>query len=68
MLKQGAAVVDVGINVMSGGQVVGDVAADAREVAGLLTPVPGGVGPVTVSMLLQNTVTAAKLQRGWTPA
>jgi methylenetetrahydrofolate dehydrogenase (NADP+)/methenyltetrahydrofolate cyclohydrolase len=67
MLKPGAAVVDVGINVMSGGQVVGDVAPDAIDVAGLLTPVPGGVGPVTVSMLLQNTVTAAKLQRGWTP-
>jgi len=68
MLKKGAAVVDVGINVTPDGKVVGDVAPDAAEVAGLLTPVPGGVGPVTVSMLLQNTVTAAKLQRGWTPA
>jgi methylenetetrahydrofolate dehydrogenase (NADP+)/methenyltetrahydrofolate cyclohydrolase len=68
MLKKGAAVVDIGINVTPSGQVVGDVAPDAAEVAGLLTPVPGGVGPVTVSMLLQNTVTAVKLQRGWTPA
>jgi methylenetetrahydrofolate dehydrogenase (NADP+)/methenyltetrahydrofolate cyclohydrolase len=67
MLKKGAVVVDVGINVLSGGGVIGDVSPDAVEVAGLLTPVPGGVGPVTVSMLLQNTVTAAKLQRGWTP-
>jgi methylenetetrahydrofolate dehydrogenase (NADP+)/methenyltetrahydrofolate cyclohydrolase len=67
MLKPGAAVVDIGINVLPDGKVVGDVAADAAEVAGLLTPVPGGVGPITVSMLLENTVIAAKLQRGWTP-
>jgi len=64
MLKKGAAVVDVGINVTKEGGVVGDVAPDAAEVAGLLTPVPGGVGPVTVAMLVSNTVTAAKLQRG----
>jgi methylenetetrahydrofolate dehydrogenase (NADP+)/methenyltetrahydrofolate cyclohydrolase len=64
MLKPGAAVVDVGINVLPDGSVVGDVAPDAAEVAGLLTPVPGGVGPVTVAMLLANTVVAAKLQRG----
>jgi methylenetetrahydrofolate dehydrogenase (NADP+)/methenyltetrahydrofolate cyclohydrolase len=63
MLKPGAAVVDVGINVTQDGSVVGDVAPEAAEVAGLLTPVPGGVGPVTVAMLLENTVTAAKLQR-----
>jgi methylenetetrahydrofolate dehydrogenase (NADP+)/methenyltetrahydrofolate cyclohydrolase len=63
MLKTGAAVVDVGINVTADGKVVGDVASEAMEVAGLLTPVPGGVGPVTVAMLLENTVTAAKLQR-----
>ena len=67
MLKPGAAVVDIGINVTADGKVLGDVAPDAAEVAGLLTPVPGGVGPVTVSMLLGNTVAAAKLQRGWTP-
>ncbi len=63
MLKRGAAVVDVGINVTPTG-VVGDVAPDAAEVAGILTPVPGGVGPVTVAMLVENVVTAAKLQRG----
>jgi methylenetetrahydrofolate dehydrogenase (NADP+) / methenyltetrahydrofolate cyclohydrolase len=68
MLRRGAAVVDVGINVTADGKVVGDVAADAGAVAGLLTPVPGGVGPVTVAMLLQNTVTAAKLQRGSPPS
>jgi len=66
MLKPGAAVVDIGINVTADGKVVGDVAADAAAVAGVLTPVPGGVGPVTVAMLLENTVTAAKLQRGLT--
>lgn len=63
MLKPGAAVVDIGINVTPEGKVVGDVAPDAADVAGILTPVPGGVGPVTVAMLLENTVTAAKLQR-----
>lgn len=68
MLKPGATVVDVGINVVPDGaggtRVVGDVAADAAGVAGVLTPVPGGVGPVTVAMLLRNTVRAARLQRG----
>lgn len=68
MLRRGAAVVDVGINVGPDGKVVGDVAPDAAEVAGVLTPVPGGVGPVTVAMLVENTVTAAKLQRGVDPA
>ncbi len=63
MLKPGAVVVDIGINVVDDG-VVGDVANDAREVAGLITPVPGGVGPITVGMLLTNTVRAARLQRG----
>ena len=64
MLKPGAAVVDIGINVTAAGKVIGDLAPDAAQVAGLVTPVPGGVGPVTVAMLLRNTVTAAKLQRG----
>ena len=63
MVKPGAAVVDVGINRVDG-RVVGDVAEDVREVAGLLTPVPGGVGPMTIAMLLRNTVTAARLQAG----
>jgi methylenetetrahydrofolate dehydrogenase (NADP+)/methenyltetrahydrofolate cyclohydrolase len=68
MVKQGAAVVDIGINVETGADgrthVVGDVDPACSEVAGLLTPVPRGVGPVTVAMLLENTVAAAKRQRG----
>ena len=63
MVKPGATVVDVGINRVDG-RVVGDVAEDVREVAGLLTPVPGGVGPMTIAMLLRNTVKAARLQTG----
>jgi methylenetetrahydrofolate dehydrogenase (NADP+) / methenyltetrahydrofolate cyclohydrolase len=61
MLKPGAAVVDVGINRVEG-KVVGDVAPEAAEVAGLLTPVPGGVGPMTIAALLRNTVKAARIQ------
>jgi methylenetetrahydrofolate dehydrogenase (NADP+) / methenyltetrahydrofolate cyclohydrolase len=63
MVKQGAAVVDVGINRTENG-VVGDVAPDAGELAGFITPVPGGVGPMTIAMLLQNTVKAARYRRG----
>jgi methylenetetrahydrofolate dehydrogenase (NADP+)/methenyltetrahydrofolate cyclohydrolase len=63
MLKEGAAVVDVGINRTAEG-LVGDVSADARERAGLLTPVPGGVGPMTIASLLRNTVRAARYQAG----
>ncbi len=59
MVKPGAAVVDVGINRVDG-KVVGDVDFDAvREVAGYITPVPGGVGKMTVSMLMENTLEAA---------
>jgi len=61
MVQPGATVVDVGINRVDG-HVVGDVDADVREVAGLLTPVPGGVGPMTIAMLLRNTVRAARFQ------
>jgi methylenetetrahydrofolate dehydrogenase (NADP+) / methenyltetrahydrofolate cyclohydrolase len=61
MVKPGATVIDVGIN-RDAGSLVGDVGADVREVAGLLTPVPGGVGPMTIAMLLRNTVTAARYQ------
>jgi methylenetetrahydrofolate dehydrogenase (NADP+) / methenyltetrahydrofolate cyclohydrolase len=67
MIKPGAAVIDVGINrvedarAKNGYVLVGDVdAASAREVAALLTPVPGGVGPMTIAMLLKNTVRAAQ--------
>jgi methylenetetrahydrofolate dehydrogenase (NADP+) / methenyltetrahydrofolate cyclohydrolase len=61
MITPGATVIDVGINRVEG-RVVGDVAVDVRDVAGLLTPVPGGVGPMTIAMLLRNTVTAARFQ------
>jgi methylenetetrahydrofolate dehydrogenase (NADP+)/methenyltetrahydrofolate cyclohydrolase len=61
-VKSGAAVIDVGINRLPEG-LVGDVDFDAvRERAGLITPVPGGVGPMTIAMLLRNTVSAARLQ------
>jgi methylenetetrahydrofolate dehydrogenase (NADP+) / methenyltetrahydrofolate cyclohydrolase len=63
MVKQGAAVVDVGINRTENG-LVGDVAPAAAEIAAFLTPVPGGVGPMTIAMLLQNTVKAARYRRG----
>jgi methylenetetrahydrofolate dehydrogenase (NADP+) / methenyltetrahydrofolate cyclohydrolase len=59
MVKPGAAVVDVGQNRTEAG-LVGDVDAGAAEVAAFLTPVPGGVGPMTVAMLLHNTVRAAR--------
>lgn len=63
MIKPGAIVVDVGINRTDDG-LVGDVDFDAAmPVAGYLTPVPGGVGPLTVTMLLENTLMAAELQR-----
>lgn len=61
MVRSGAAVIDVGINRTDDGRLVGDVAFDeVAEVAGWITPVPGGVGPLTVAMLLVNTVAAAK--------
>ena len=64
MVKPGAVVVDVGINRTADG-LVGDVDfATVREVAGQITPVPGGVGPLTVAMLLLNTLTAAQQQAG----
>lgn len=63
MVKPGATVIDVGINRTEAG-LVGDVDAAAAEVAGLITPVPGGVGPMTIAMLLRNTVLAARYRRG----
>ena len=68
-LKPGAVVIDVGINRLPGegdkARLVGDVAfAEAREVAGAITPVPGGVGPMTIACLLRNTVVAACRQAG----
>jgi 5,10-methylene-tetrahydrofolate dehydrogenase/methenyl tetrahydrofolate cyclohydrolase len=68
-IKPGAAIVDVGINSVSdttkksGHRLVGDVNfAEAREVAGWITPVPGGVGPMTIAMLMRNTLRAAQIQ------
>jgi methylenetetrahydrofolate dehydrogenase (NADP+)/methenyltetrahydrofolate cyclohydrolase len=67
-IKPGATVIDVGINRVAGdggkSKIVGDVSADAAQVAGAMTPVPGGVGPMTIACLLANTVKAACMQRG----
>ena len=63
MVKPGAAVIDVGINRIAPKKLVGDVDFEAvKEVAGAITPVPGGVGLLTIAMLMQNTVEAAHLQ------
>ncbi|MCL7928282.1 MAG: bifunctional methylenetetrahydrofolate dehydrogenase/methenyltetrahydrofolate cyclohydrolase FolD [marine benthic group bacterium] len=71
MVKEGAVVIDVGVNRVDdpeapkGYRLVGDVAfEEAKEVASWITPVPGGVGPMTIAMLLQNTVTAAGRSAG----
>lgn len=61
MIKEGAVVIDVGINRLESGKLAGDVEYEsASERAGWITPVPGGVGPMTIAMLLYNTVKAAK--------
>jgi methylenetetrahydrofolate dehydrogenase (NADP+)/methenyltetrahydrofolate cyclohydrolase len=61
MIKPGAAVIDVGINRLPDGKLCGDVDFDtAKDVAGCITPVPGGVGPMTITMLVANTVQAAE--------
>jgi methylenetetrahydrofolate dehydrogenase (NADP+)/methenyltetrahydrofolate cyclohydrolase len=61
MVKPGACVIDVGINRLADGSLAGDVDfTPVREVAGWITPVPGGVGPMTVAMLIENTVRAAQ--------
>ena len=61
MIKPGAAVIDVGINRLPDGKLCGDVDFDsAKQVAGWITPVPGGVGPMTITMLVANTVSAAE--------
>ena len=65
MVKPGAVVIDVGMNRDENGKLCGDVDFAAVEpIAGHITPVPGGVGPMTIAMLLKNTVSAAKLQHG----
>jgi methylenetetrahydrofolate dehydrogenase (NADP+)/methenyltetrahydrofolate cyclohydrolase len=72
-IKPGATVIDVGINRVPGAEpgktrLVGDVAYDeVAAVAGAITPVPGGVGPMTIAVLLRNTLVAAHLRNGLTP-
>lgn len=62
-IKEGAVVIDVGMNRDENGKLCGDVDfEDCKEKAGYITPVPGGVGPMTIAMLMQNTLTAAKQQ------
>jgi methylenetetrahydrofolate dehydrogenase (NADP+)/methenyltetrahydrofolate cyclohydrolase len=64
-IRPGAVVIDVGINRLASGALAGDVAFDeALGVAGAITPVPGGVGPMTIAMLLRNTALAATRQAG----
>lgn len=65
MVKEGAVVIDVGMNRDENGKLCGDVDfTSVEKKAGYITPVPGGVGPMTIAMLMKNTVNAAKLQNG----
>ncbi|MDE6124421.1 MAG: bifunctional methylenetetrahydrofolate dehydrogenase/methenyltetrahydrofolate cyclohydrolase FolD [Eubacterium sp.] len=67
MVKEGAVVIDVGMNRDENGKLCGDVDFEAvKDKCSYITPVPGGVGPMTISMLMQNTLTAAKIQNGIT--
>ncbi len=69
MVKPGAVVIDVGINRLPDGRLVGDVDFEAvKEKASYITPVPGGVGPMTVTMLLENTIASAERAAGATGA
>ena len=62
MIKEGAVVIDVGINRIEPKKLVGDVDFEsAKDIASAITPVPGGVGPMTIAMLMKNTVKAAKI-------
>ena len=61
MLKQGAILVDIGINRLESGELTGDASKDVEQVCSYLTPVPGGVGPMTISSLLKNTIIAANM-------
>lgn len=64
MVKEGAVVIDVGMNRDENGKLCGDVDFDSvKDIASAITPVPGGVGPMTIAMLMQNTLTAAKLKK-----
>ena len=63
MVSEGTIVLDVGINRLESGKLCGDVDFEAvKEKASMITPVPGGVGPMTIAMLMQNTLTACKEQ------
>ncbi len=63
MVGEGAIVLDVGINRLESGKLCGDVDFEAvKDKASMITPVPGGVGPMTIAMLMQNTLTACKEQ------
>ena len=63
MVKPGAVVIDVGMNRLEDGKLCGDVDFEnVKEIAGYITPVPGGVGPMTIAMLMQNTLTSAKIK------
>ena len=63
-IKEGATVIDVGIHRMDNGKLCGDVDFDdCADLAGAITPVPGGVGPMTIAMLMVNIVKAAELVR-----
>ena len=65
MVKEGAVVIDVGMNRLENGKLCGDVDfAGCLDVAGQITPVPGGVGPMTITMLLANTIEAAERKAG----
>ena len=65
MVKQGAVVIDVGMNRDENGKLCGDVDFEGvKDKCSFITPVPGGVGPMTIAMLMKNTLTAAKLQNG----
>ncbi len=65
MVKEGAVVIDVGMNRLENGKLCGDVDFEAvSQVAEWITPVPGGVGPMTIATLMRNTLTAAKIQNG----
>lgn len=67
MVKEGAVVIDVGINRMEDGKLCGDVNfAEAEKKASYITPVPGGVGPMTIAMLMKNTLTAAMIKNNIT--
>jgi methylenetetrahydrofolate dehydrogenase (NADP+)/methenyltetrahydrofolate cyclohydrolase len=63
MVQAGATVIDVGMNRTKDG-LFGDVDPSAAELAAFMTPVPGGVGPMTIAMVLKNTATAARARRG----